>query len=406
MTWTPQATVTINGTDYSGQTLETIRVTRGRSEVYAEPRAGYAICELIDIDGSGLGIEPLQTMSITIKNSIGTPVPVFAGQVTDTAEVVFDTGFESGTLGTIVTVIAVGPLARLNRRSVAAAGLPQQGDGDRIAALIVDGLAATWEESGGSWSTVATATTTWGTFDPGIDLDLIDQPGQFTVAALPAEAGGYSPLSQAYAASQSGRGIIYDTAEGFVEYADADRRITAAAAGYLPLDNDYINAAGLTLTSSQADVSNRVVVAFEGGTVTVTDTESLLEYGVLTTVFDTILANQTQAEEWAVNYLEDHFRPRVNVGGLAIRLDGLDDADRDAVLGLDVNSPVEVFGVDRFPGFLEGLDWRINRDTATLALNVSDAELSIGSVRWGQVPDTLQWGQVDATIQWQDARSL
>jgi hypothetical protein len=406
MTWTPQATVTINGVNYTAETLETIRVTRGRAEVYQEPRAGYAICELIDIDGTGLGIEPLQTMSISIKDSTGMTVPVFAGNVTDTAEVVFDTGFESGSIGTIVTVIAVGPLAKLNRRSVATAGLPQQQDGDRIAALIEDGLALTWEETPGTWATVVESTTTWGTFDPGIDLDLIDQPGQFTIAALDPQPGGYAPLSQAYITAQSGRGIIFDTAEGFIEYADADRRPAAALAGYLPIPNDFINAGGLTFTSSQADVTNRVVVAFDGGTVTVTETESLLEYGLLTTVFDTNLASQTQAEEWASNYLEDHFRPVVKVSGLAIRLDGLDDVDRDAVLQLDVNSPVEVFGVDRFPGFVEGLEWRINRDTATLALNVSDSELSIGAMRWGQVPDTLQWDDVAANLQWQDARSL
>jgi hypothetical protein len=345
-------------------------------------------------------------MSISIKDSTGTTVPVFAGNVTDTAEVVFDTGFESGSLGTIVTVIAVGPLAKLNRRSVAAAGLPQEQDGDRIAALIEDGLALTWEETPGTWETVRESDTTWATFDPGIDLDLIDQPGQFTIAALDPQPGGYAPLSQAYITAQSGRGIIFDTAEGFIEYADADRRPAAALAGYLPIPNDFINAGGLTFTSSQADVTNRVVVAFDGGTVTVTETESLLEYGLLTTVFDTILASQTQAEEWASNYLEDHFRPVVKVSGLAIRLDGLDNADRDAVLQLDVNSPVEVFGVDRFPGFVEGLEWRINRDTATLALNVSDAELSIGAMRWGQVPDTLQWDDVAANLQWQDARSL
>jgi hypothetical protein len=159
MSWTPQVTVTIGGTDFTGSTLETVRVTRGRTEVYEEPRAGYVICELIDLEGTGLGIQPLQSMSVSIKNSIGTPVPVFAGQVSDTASVLYDTGFESGTPGAIVTVIAVGPFARLNRRAVAAAGLPQQGDGDRVAELLEEGLAATWEETGGTWATVATATT-------------------------------------------------------------------------------------------------------------------------------------------------------------------------------------------------------------------------------------------------------
>jgi hypothetical protein len=407
MVWTPEATVTINGIDYTGNTLEAIRVTRGRDDVFTEPRAGYAICELIDLNGSGLGIQPLQRMSISIKNSVGTTIPVFTGNVTDTAEVLFDTGFESGTVGTIVTVIAVAPLARLNRRQVAAGGLPQQGDGDRIAELVEQGLAATWEETGGTWATVATPTTTWATFDTGLNLDLIDQPGVFTVAELDPEPGGYQPLSQGYLTAISGRGIIYDTADGFIAYADSNnRRDKAAADGYLPLDDSIINAAGLTFTSTQADITNRVIVLFDGGSVTVTDTGSLLDYGLLAFEFETNLANQTQAEGWAIDYLEDHRRPILKVSGLSIRLDGLDDIDLDAILQLDVNSPVQVFGIDQFPGFVEGLDWAINRETATLTLNVSDAALSIGSTQWNQVDPTLEWGDVSATLQWINASEV
>jgi hypothetical protein len=103
MTWTPDVTVTINGIDYTGATLETVRVTRGRTEMYQEPQAGYSYCELIDLDGVGLGIQPLQQLSITVKNSIGTLIPVFTGKVSDTSASLYDTGVESGTPGAIVT---------------------------------------------------------------------------------------------------------------------------------------------------------------------------------------------------------------------------------------------------------------------------------------------------------------
>ena len=60
-------------------------------------------------------------------------------------------------------------------------------------------------------------------------------------------------------------------------------------------------------------------------------------------------------------------------------------------------------GVTQFPAFVEGVDWRVNRQTVTLILNVSDAALSIGSQQWNQVDPTLEWGDVSATLQWIDA---
>jgi hypothetical protein len=413
MTWTPDVTVTIDGIDYTGATLETVRVTRGRTEMYEEPRPGYTICELIDLDGVGLGIQPLQTLTVSVKNTIGTPIRVFTGTVSDTAAVLYDTGFESGIAGSIVTVIAIGPLARLNRRTVAADGLPEQGDGDRIAALITEGLAATWEETSGTWATVATATTTWATFDPGLDLDLIDQPGDFTVAALVAETAGYNALGQAQLASLSGRGVIYDTAEGFVAYADGNHRRNAALTdGYEQLPASALSAGSLVVTSTQATITNRASVTFVGGVVVFTDVSSLLDYGLLANQFQTILANTSQAETWALDYLEDHSRPHSKVSGVGIRLDLVGDQLRDDVLALDINSPVQLlglpatFGILSFPAFVEGLDWRINRDTAEVILNVSDAALSIGSTQWNQVDPSLAWEDVSATLQWINAAEV
>jgi len=410
MTWLPDVTVTINGTDFTGSTLETVRVSRGRSEVYEEPRAGYTICELIDLNGTGLGIEPLQPMQVTIKNSVGTSIPVFTGTVSDTAAVLYDTGFESGRAGAIVTVIAIGPMARLNRRNVAASGRPEEPDGDRIAALLVDGLAATWEETGGTWANLGTPSTTWETFDPGIDLDRVDQPGDFTIAELDPQDGGYSALGQVYLTATSGRGVVFDTADGFVAYADGGhRRATAEADGYFNIPASALLAQTLNVTSTQADITNRAVVEYDTGTVVFTDTGSLLDYGLLLNQFQTNLANASQAEAWALDYLEDHRRPILKVSGVGIRLDTIADGLRDDLLELDVNSPVRLsqlpttIGLQSFPAFVEGVEWRLNRATAELILNVSDAALSIGSVQWNQVDPTLEWGDVSATLQWINA---
>jgi hypothetical protein len=408
--WSPNVTVQIGGRDYTGATLETVRITRGRNEIYEEPRAGYAICELIDLNGTGLGIQPLERMTVSIQDSYGNQLRVFTGNVSDTSAVLYDNGVESGTAGAITTVIAVAPLARLNRRIVATDGLPEQNDGDRIAELIAEGLGARWEETGGTWQNAYDPDVTWQDVDSGLDLTFIDQPGDFTVAALPAEAAGYQPLTQAYITAISGRGVIFDRPDGFIAYQDAShRRNEAETNGYRQLPNTSLLANRLTVTSTQTDITNRTIVEFEGGTVIFTDEDSVIDYGLQAKRFQTNLVNSAQAEAWALDYLEDHRRPNLKLSGVAARLDQDDLATRETLLSYDVGSPLLLsglpvtLGVQTFPAFVEGVDWRLNRDTVEIILNVSDAALSIGSVQWNQVDPTLEWGDVSATLQWIDA---
>lgn len=413
MTWSPAATVTIGGVDYTGEVLETVRIQRGRDTVYTEPRAGYAICEVIDLDGTGLNFDVLDQMVVTLDDSAGDPTTVFTGNVSDWQAVLYDTGFESGAARSVVTVIAVGPLATLNRRNVVPDGLATQKDGDRILELVAAGLAASWEETQGTWATVAEATSTWGTIDEGFDAARIDTPGVFDIAALPAQDGGYNPLSQASQTAVSGRGVIWDDPEGFVAYADADHREDAANVGYLDLPASALNAGGITTRSQFADIVNRVGIAYDGGQVRVSDAESILNYGVLAREFELNLANQANAEAWGVDYIEDHAGPAINLPAVTLRLDGIaHDTLRNALIDIDVNQPVFLeelpgtLGLTALPAFVEGVGWNINRDTVALTLNVSDAALSIGSVRWGNAPATLRWNQVGATLTWEDARSF
>ena len=414
MVWQPSTIVTINGSDLTGVTLESIRVTRGRDDVFAEPQAGFVACDLIDLTGAGLGLEPLQDISITIVNSLDERVDVFTGQISDTSVRLYDSGEVDGLTKGIVTIIATAALARLNRRQVAFDGLPVQDDGDRIAALIQAALSTPWEEVGGTWSNFGTPTTTWGDLDPQINLDLIDQPGSFEIAALPPAEGGYVALAQGYSAALSGRGTLFDTADGFIAYADGDHRRNAAIAdGYLPIPASAIVSQAIEPQSSQADIVNRAIVSYEGGSVTVTDEGSLLQFGLLASVFDTALNLESQAIEWALDYVEDHARPVQKLRRVGIRLDTIDDDLRDQLLGLDVNSPVVLTGMpatlgigSQFAAFVEGLDFRIDEDTTELVLTVSDASLSIGSDRWGQVAQTVTWADVAPALRWQDAAEV
>ena len=414
MSWAPLTTVSIGGLDFTDDALETVRIERGRTDVFGEPRAGYAICELIDLTGDGLGIGVLERVQIAIRDSAGIYRPVFTGEISDVSSSLYDSGEASGKAAAIVTIIAVAPLAKMNRRNVFPGGLDAEKDGDRIRKLVREALATSWEETPGTWTTVATSTTTWETIDPELDLTLIDQPGVFDIAALAADAQGYNPLSQAYLTAFSGRGIIYDTADGFIAYGDADRREKAAATdSYLRIPAGVIKASSLVSTSSASDIVNRVSVTFDGGAGVFSDPESILTYGVLAREFQTNLDDAGQGLAWALDYLEDHAAPILNLQAVGIRLDGLTDLSLlDELVAIDVNDPVVLedlpatIGVTQLPAFVEGLSWRLNRLTAELVLTVSDAALSIGSVRWNLVAPNLTWDDVAANLEWQDARSL
>ena len=412
MTWAPSPTLTIGGVDYTGATLETVRIVRGRPEVFSEPRAGYLIAELIDLVGNGIPVRPFDNVTFTMDDSNGNPVTVFAGQVSDTSASLFDTGVESGTPGSVTTVIAVAALARLSRRVVLEDGAPAEKDGDRIARLVEDGIAATWEESPGTWA--QQGDVTWETFDAGLDLARIDQPGIFDISVLPAEDSGYNPLSQGYLTAFSAQGVLYDDREGFIAYADGDRRIaTDIADDYLELPATILSAQQLSVQSNAGDITTSVSVTFEGGAVIFDDIAAFLRLGRLARQFETNLVNQSNAEAWAERYLLGHAGDIVKLQQVTARLDILDDDTlRDALLELDVNAGVELDGIPSTLGltfrrtFLEGISWNVDRERVSVALDLSDAELSVGFQRWSSVDPNLAWEDVSATLTWQDARTV
>lgn len=413
MSWTPNTTVTINGVDYTGQTLENVRITRGRRDLFEEPRAGYVTARLVDLTGAGFAINPLDRISISMENSTASDVTVFTGTISDTSIGLYDDGQASGTPKGVLQLIATGPLARVNRRVVGFAGRAAEDDGDRIAYLLEQALAGIWDRTGGTWDTVATATTTWDTFDIGLDLTKIDQPGVYEIAALPVNDDGYKPLTEAYLTALSARGTIWDTPDGYVAYADVDRRRTSANVGYLELPNTVLEAGILQTSSTQADITNRITVVYEGGATTIQNDESIYQYGLLANQVTTNLSNVTDAALWANDFLDDRARPTNNLDQVAIRLDTIaDDTLRDNLLAIDVNDPVVLenlpatLNLQRLPAFVEGVTWDIDENAVRLTLNVSDAQLSLGAVQWDQVLNTLDWDSVSATLTWQNASEV
>jgi hypothetical protein len=407
MTWQPLPTVTIDGTDFTGEAIGDVTIVRGRDTVYQDAPAGYARVQLVDLAGFGLDVDITRTLTVKVKDSTSADVTVFTGYITDVAADLYDPGIGQPATA-IYSLYAVGPLARLARRTVLAGGRPAETDGDRILAAIRDGLATTWQEAVGAWDD--DLIVTWETYDAGFDPALID-PGVFDLVALDPVDGGYTALEVAQEASNSGEGLLYETLDGYIGWQNADARGLAGPPIVLPGAN--LLAGGLRTSSSAADLVNRATVQYPTGSETAEDLTSIQAYTLYTRIISTQLADATNAGDRAVAYVERHAYPVINLETVAIRLDSVtDDALRDDLLTVYSGSPVQLTGLPATLGltfldaFVEGTQLRLDRFRAELRLNVSDAALSYFSVRWSGVPATLAWEDVDGTLAWEDARSL
>ena len=399
MTFAPAPTVRIAGVDYTADAIDAVTITRGRDTVYAEPQPGFATVRLIDKTGQGIGIQVGDRVLIDL-------VPgrrVFWGTVTDWTAQLYDPGIRS-TPAAVYSITAVGPLLRLNRRVIYFGGRQAETDGERIEDIIVSALAIPWEEYVGTWQD---AEGTWEDqsaqpFDPAV----ID-PGVFDLAALPADDNGYVALTVAQQAASSGEGILWETANGRIAFANADRRPANRAAGPYQIAPQLIRA-DVETRSQLADITNRVTVTYAGGAVTDEDIDSIGRFGPYASQVDTQLVNQTNAEARAESFLSRHAVPTVQFGDVSIRLDGLDATLAGDLLDLELNDAVNVpvpntLRPTNRVGFIEQIVTRFDGLRAEVVLTVSDYRLSEAAQRWGQVDPTLAWQDVSATLEWQAA---
>jgi len=410
VTWAPEPRVVIGGRDYTGQTVGRMSVRRGRKDVDAAPSAGQAQVTLRDVDGGPLQVRVGQEIALFVQDSSGADVQVFGGVVEEVGLSTVSTG--AGEAVAVWQVSANGPLARLNRRTVLFDGRPQEDDGDRVSAAVSAGLARQWQElgSGLSWSDVA-ASTTWGNFDPGFDASLID-PGVYQLAALGSADGGYNPLTVANDAAFSARGVLYETRDGFVSYADANRRVTNGTAVAMEIPTTSLSQSGLGFRQILTSLVNKATVTFPSGAYTATDAESVSTYGLWQTEFDTQLADASAGSAVAEEWVLDRSAPAFEIDEVRLLLNNLGTAALDAMLEVEPNDPVELTGMpsnmpfDRMFGFVEEVAFSVNQFTAEVTLTVSDAALSSGATRWNAVGTAVTWASVGTALVWADARSL
>ena len=379
--YTPTVRCFIGETEVTGLLDGPISVRRGRDTVYQPTSAGYASFDFVDLDDVPIRVG--RTIRVTIEDFLGNEQPVFRGAVTD-----FERVLNVATADPKVTVRvqALGPLSTLNRRNIFPAGRVAEDDGERVAASILDALSIAWEqiETTLKWEDVD-PNLRWQEFD-GVDLDLVDD-GLFDLTAVPSSDAGYSPLDLIQGASFSAEGILFETPDGRIGYANAGRRALNLANRIVDIPLSATVQQELAVSSELADLVNRAVVTYGSDDAVVrSDAQSIVEFGEFALRLDTVLLDQANAEAFGDDYVVRHKDPRLRLQRIGIAIESVDGLLLQDLVTLGtcgctdairISSLPAELGVTEFVGFVEGIEWRLTRTSVDLNLLVSDKDLSV-----------------------------
>lgn len=408
--WNPEYRVKINGFTVTGATLGGLTIRSGRTDIYSQPTAGYCSFSLIETDLSPVEYEINQPVSIEVKDSAGNFVFLFGGFLTDVSVEVQTSG--STATSQRINIIAVGALARL-ARAIYDGNLSEDQDGDQIYALLSSLLYNTWNEvpSATTWSNY-NATTTWADAENS-GIGEIDRPGDYLLEALTGLNDDVYSIASLLATS--GLGYLYEDSQGRIGYADSTHRNTYLTTnGYVFLDGNHALGNGLNISKRAGDVRNNIEITYKATgnqSVTDSDPESIALFGNLATSIRTTLKNQTDAETQAAFYLGIRSFPQYELKNISFPVHSteIDDADRDALLGVFMGMPVSISNLPanmvngQFQGFVEGWTWTAAYNRLNLTLTVSPTAYSLQATRWNGVNAAEAWNTLSNTLEWIDA---
>ncbi len=407
--WIPEWQVTVNGgTNYTNLTLATVSITSGRTDIYSQPRAGYCFIEILNLDESPIVIDVNDNVLIKIKDSTGTFVNLFGGDVTDIqVQLLNSSGTQSNQ---VIRVTALGALSKLPV-SLTEGVLAKDFDGDQIYTILSDLLLNNWNEVAPAVTWAAyDATQTWATAE-NVGLGEIDRPGDYELTARSASTTDVYSLVSALATS--GLGYIYEDSSGRISYADATHRSQYLAAnGYTEISASTAFAAGISTIKRIADVRNNVTISYKNGQeANALDTASIGTYGQQAQLIATSIENSVDAESQAEFYLGLRAYPQAQFQAITFTLgnNNIDDSDRDALLNVAMGLPLDITDLPpnillgRFQGFVEGWTFSAGYNRLDLTLNLSPTAFSLQSMKWENVSVAETWNTLSLTLDWNSA---
>ena len=406
--WTPDWQILIDGTDRSDLTLVGMTITSGRTNIYTQPQAGYCGLQLINANNANYNINVNSSITIKVKNSSNNYIAIFGGQISDVATTVNSAG--STAVVTRLDLIAIGNISKLYK-AIWQNSLSQDLDGNQINTILTDLFINTWNE--------VPAAETWATYDTteqwldaqNIGLGEIDTPGQYEMEQrAAAETDFYSLITQI---ASSALGYIYEDGNGNIGYADSAHRTTYLAAnGYTELDAAAALGIGLRQNISNQNLVNKYILNYGNNSqVTSSDTTSIGLYGQYALNVNSSIHDATDAQAVADRQIQLRAYPRPFFDSITFPLQNpeLDDADRNALIGVFMGLPVKIINLPvnisdgEFSGYVEGWTFRATTSGLSLTLSVSPTEFSAVAQAWSQVNAAETWNSISNTLQWEDA---
>jgi hypothetical protein len=406
--WTPDWAVEVNGAgDITNLVIADLTVTSGRSDIYSQPVAGYARFTVLNLDQSAITFDVNDSVVIKVKNSAGTYIPIFGGDITD-IDVQVRTGEPAITED--ITITALGALSKLPK-TLTQGVLAKDYDGDQIYEILSELLFNTWDEvpAAETWAAY-NATTTWANAENS-GLGEIDRPGDYELTARSSATTDVYSLVAALA--KSGLGYIYEDSSGRIGYADSTHRSEYLAAnGYAYVDGGWAYAAGVSTSKRLGDLRNKVTITYKNNAQkTAEDLTSIATYGVQAENIQTSIENGTDAQTQADFYLKIRAYPQYQFKAITFPManPAIPDASRDQALGIFMGLPLDIEDLPtniaggRYQGFIEGWTWTSRFNQLDLTIIVSPVAYSLQAFKWLNVPIGETWNTISPTLDWNNA---
>jgi len=407
--WSPVWQVSIDGGTYTTVSLANLTISSGRSDIYAQPVAGYCSVELVNTDQSTLAIELNDSIAIQVKNSSGTFVPIFGGYVTDIDQSVKTAG--SNAIVQTFKIIALGSLAKLTK-ILTQGVLSRDFDGNQIYSILRDILFNQWSEVPAAiqWSTYSPATETWANAQ-NTGLGEIDTPGDYELTDRASSTTDVYSLIAGLATS--GLGYIYEDSQGRIAYADSTHRSQYLADnGYLDVTGNHALARGISTSRKIGDIRNKVTITYKNGAQqTASDLTSQGTYGEQGQNIITTLHNASDATAQANFYLSLRANPQSFFKSITFELTNseIDDSDRNALISVFMGLPLDISDLPtnmtggRFQGFVEGWTFNAGFNKLSVTLLLSPLTFSLQAMKWSNVPVSEKWNTLIPTLTWTNA---
>lgn len=407
--WTPVWRIKANGNTVTSVTLANLSITVGRVDFNSPTPPSYCSLQLINTNDAVYNFSINTSISVEVQDSNGDFVPIWGGRISDLRQTVSSAG--STAVVTTINIIAVGPLARL-QRAIFDGNLAEGLDGAQITDLLDDLLLNSWNElpPAESWATY-NATETWANAS-NIGLGEIDA-GEYTMGARQITDQVISVVANQIASSALG--YLYEDANGLIGYADASHRQDYLIAnGYTNLDARKAIGSGIGIVQRQGDLANKIVIDYGnnfGSQYTAQNLESQATYGLYAEQFSSYVKNAADVEDMADRLIQLRAYPRYTFQAITFPLQNpeMDDADRDALLNVFMGQPIRITNLPpqmlggEFTGYVEGWTFRASVSGLSITLNATPTEFSAVAQRWEQVSAAESWNSVLNTLEWQDA---